>query len=169
MMCNIMIAVFCRRGSPRHKSQIFLDMLSMDHSYKTIDIFPYWGRGNGSLPCLNLLNCTIASIVMPSHLRSTPSAYFQPPFAAFSVPIPIKLDFLLGLAPISQYRENASCSIVDGMIYIFGGYYDTTFLSQCEVYDIANNKWDEIASLPFARYQTGAAALNRYFPNIILI
>ena len=70
--------------------------------------------------------------------------------------------FFLGLEPIIQHRENASCAIFDGMIYIFGGYHDTTFLAQCEVYDIANNKWSEIAPLSCARYQTGAAVLNRY-------
>ena len=55
------------------------------------------------------------------------------------------------------------------MIYIFGGYYNETFLAQCEVYDIENNKWNEIAPLSCARYQTGAAALDRYVNCVVLL
>ena len=92
---------------------------------------------------------------------------FNPLFLGhlYSVPyfsyLSTHLISFIGFEPISQFRENASCAIVDDKIYIFGGYYDATFLVQCEVYDIANNKWSEIAPLSCARYQTGAAVLNR--------
>ena len=75
--------------------------------------------------------------------------------------------FTLGFAPIKQHRENASCVIVDERIYVFGGYHDSTFLGQCEVYDIEKNSWSEITPLSAPRYQTGAAVIDRYmFVNI---
>ncbi len=76
------------------------------------------------------------------------------------------ISYFVDFEPIQQYRECASSVISDGKAYVLGGYFNSTYLRSCEVYDIENNEWSDITPMAAPRYQTGAAILNRYVCQI---
>jgi N-acetylneuraminic acid mutarotase len=58
-------------------------------------------------------------------------------------------------------RSEAMGAVVNGKLYLFGGYVDTTFkpTNRGDVYDPATNKWTQIASLPFGVSHMGTVAV----------
>jgi N-acetylneuraminic acid mutarotase len=65
------------------------------------------------------------------------------------------------VASISVGRSEAMGAAVNGKLYLFGGYVDTTFkpTSRGDVYDPAANQWTQVASLPFGVSHMGTVAI----------
>jgi N-acetylneuraminic acid mutarotase len=65
------------------------------------------------------------------------------------------------VASISVGRSEAMGATVNGKLYLFGGYVDTTFkpTSRGDVYDPVANKWTQVASLPFGISHMGTVAV----------
>lgn len=63
-------------------------------------------------------------------------------------------------APSPIGRSEAQGAFVDGKIYVFGGYTDTTFIpksKRVDVYDPGNNTWTRIKNMPVATTHAGTA------------
>ena len=65
------------------------------------------------------------------------------------------------VAPVSVGRSEGMGAVVNGKLYIFGGYVDTTFkpTRRSDVYDPATNRWSQIADLPFGVSHVGTAVV----------
>jgi N-acetylneuraminic acid mutarotase len=65
------------------------------------------------------------------------------------------------VAPVSVGRSEGMGAVVNGKLYIFGGYVDTTFkpTRRSDVYDIATNRWSQIADLPFGSSHVGTTVV----------
>lgn len=65
------------------------------------------------------------------------------------------------VAPTTVGRSEGMGAVVNGKLYLFGGYIDKTFkpTSRGDVYDPAANRWTQIAGLPFGVSHMGTAAV----------
>jgi N-acetylneuraminic acid mutarotase len=65
------------------------------------------------------------------------------------------------VAPATVGRSEGMGAVVNGKLYLFGGYIDTTFkpTSRGDVYDPATDSWRQIASLPFGISHMGTVAV----------
>jgi N-acetylneuraminic acid mutarotase len=63
-------------------------------------------------------------------------------------------------APALLPRAEAEGAVVNGKLYVFGGYLDGSFTptNRMDVYDPATNTWRQLASLPLALSHIGVAA-----------
>jgi hypothetical protein len=50
--------------------------------------------------------------------------------------------------------------VVGGLLYALGGHDGSGYLSSCEVYDPASNRWRAIAPMGSKRYYLAAAVLS---------
>jgi len=64
------------------------------------------------------------------------------------------------LTPMPTARSNVGAAVVDGVIYVPGGYYDGSYLNTHEAYDIAGDSWSSKAPLPTAYSGGVVAAVN---------
>jgi N-acetylneuraminic acid mutarotase len=64
------------------------------------------------------------------------------------------------VAPSPIPRAEAEGAVVNGKLYVFGGYVDSTFTptNRADVYDPATNTWQQLASMPLALSHMGVAA-----------
>ena len=51
-------------------------------------------------------------------------------------------------------------SVLNGKIYVCGGEQDCEILSNCEVYDPAEDTWSELASMNIPKCEFGMCSLN---------
>ena len=71
---------------------------------------------------------------------------------------------LISTGPDSiECRENAAVCVLNGKIYLFGGYNGCGRLASCEVFDIVTQKWSALRKLPFAISQGHAIAISDNF------
>jgi N-acetylneuraminic acid mutarotase len=65
------------------------------------------------------------------------------------------------VAPTTVGRSEGMGAVVNGKLYLFGGYVDTTFkpTNRGDVYDPATNPWRQVASLPFGVSHMGTVAV----------
>jgi N-acetylneuraminic acid mutarotase len=65
------------------------------------------------------------------------------------------------VAPTTVGRSEGMGAVVNGKLYLFGGYVDTTFkpTNRGDVYDPATNTWRQVASLPFGVSHMGTVAV----------
>ena len=57
-------------------------------------------------------------------------------------------------------RTLSAIAVVDGIIYVIGGWNDPWVLSTVEAYDPAADRWTRKADMPTARYQLAACAID---------
>lgn len=77
-------------------------------------------------------------------------------------PLPTKLNWTnLATSPVP--RGEAERAVIDGRIYVFGGYTDfsATNARRSDVYDPATNTWSRIADMPIGVSHAGAAVVGR--------
>ena len=53
-----------------------------------------------------------------------------------------------------------AAAVVGGLLYALGGYDGSNFLSSCEVYDPASNRWRAIAPMGSKRSEMAAAVVS---------
>jgi N-acetylneuraminic acid mutarotase len=65
------------------------------------------------------------------------------------------------VAPTTVGRSEGMGAVVNGKLYLFGGYVDTTFkpTSRGDVYNPATNTWTQVASLPFGVSHMGTVVI----------
>jgi N-acetylneuraminic acid mutarotase len=65
------------------------------------------------------------------------------------------------VTPATVGRSEAMGAVVNGKLYHFGGYVDTTYkpTTRADVYDPAANRWAQMASLPFGVSHAGTAVV----------
>ena len=63
-------------------------------------------------------------------------------------------------APVPQPRAEVAAAILDGKIYLIGGFSKEGITSRVEMYDPAADRWTRRAPLPVALHHAGAAPLN---------
>lgn len=63
-------------------------------------------------------------------------------------------------APVPQPRTEVSAAVLDGKIYLIGGFAKEGVASRVERYDPATDRWSSRASMPVPLHHAGAAALN---------
>lgn len=65
------------------------------------------------------------------------------------------------VAPTTVGRSEAMGNVVNGKLYFFGGYVDSTYkpTRRGDVYDPATNTWRQVADLPFGVSHTGTVAV----------
>lgn len=69
-----------------------------------------------------------------------------------------------GVAPSPIGRSEAQSAVVDGKIYVFGGYTDTSFIpktKRTDVYDPVNNTWQQLTDAPKPITHAGTAVAGR--------
>ena len=93
----------------------------------------------------NLLSVSL--IIINCLLLSLPSAFSQQ--WKIKAAIPVKTAY-------------AGAAVVNGIIYVAGGYNDsaTKILSALQAYDPSANKWSTLASMQYKREEPGVAAVN---------
>ena len=63
------------------------------------------------------------------------------------------------LASLSEYRASHASTVVNGKLYVFGGYSDSGRMDLVEVYSPASNSWASAASVPSVLKYAVAVAL----------
>jgi len=63
-------------------------------------------------------------------------------------------------APVPQPRTEVAAAVLDGKIYLIGGFAKEGVTARVEMYDPATNRWTARASMPVPLHHAGAAALN---------
>jgi hypothetical protein len=74
-----------------------------------------------------------------------------------------KSDIWHAVAPVSLSRQNFSCTLLNNHIYVFGGYG----INSCEMFNVSNNRWTEIASMLHERSHSCAVVVNN--DNILVL
>lgn len=65
------------------------------------------------------------------------------------------------LCPLNQKRSGHGAVTLDGLIYVIGGYENSTTTSSCERYDKKSNTWVYIPEMLTQRSFAGVAVLNK--------
>jgi hypothetical protein len=63
---------------------------------------------------------------------------------------------LSSLAPLPSRRRDYSTAVLNNRVYVFGGEIIDEASSECFVYDVINNKWSSISSLPQPRFASAS-------------
>ncbi len=68
------------------------------------------------------------------------------------------------VAPSPVPRTEAETAVVNGKLYVFGGYVDSTLIpnARADVYDPATNQWTRIADMPIGETHAGTCTDGRY-------
>lgn len=75
-----------------------------------------------------------------------------------------KINWSPSVAPSPIGRSEAESAVVDGKIYVFGGYTDTSFIpktKRTDVYDPVNNTWQRLEDMPNPITHAGTAVAGR--------
>ncbi|MFS1514157.1 M56 family metallopeptidase [Chengkuizengella sp. SCS-71B] len=71
-----------------------------------------------------------------------------------------KTNIWTNLTPMNYPRNNHTTTVMDGKIYVMGGYYDHIHLSSVEMYDLKTNRWSEVTHMNLARSNHAAEVIN---------
>ena len=63
-------------------------------------------------------------------------------------------------APMPTPRTEVTASLLDGQIYVIGGLEKSGESSLVETYNIKDNTWNKVSSLPIALHHAGSAVAN---------
>ena len=64
------------------------------------------------------------------------------------------------VAPMHTARHHHSSAVVDGAIYVIGGYDETKYLDTVERYDPRNDVWTSVAPIHSARHYHSSAVVD---------
>ncbi len=83
-----------------------------------------------------------------------------------------RTDTWTELTPMLIARSGSACCILNGFIYVIGGWHASTEnTNRVERLDIANNRWERVASMNVRRYRPGkckivcAIDITRFWEN----
>ena len=62
---------------------------------------------------------------------------------------------------IVERREDAMAEVIDGKIYVIGGYFNNIFYSSVEELELDSRKWNFKAPMSGSRYHAGSAVINK--------
>jgi len=81
-------------------------------------------------------------------------------FLLLALPVSAEAPWITG-APVPHQRGEASAVVLDGKIYLIGGFTAFGVTNRVEAYHPATGEWKEKASLPVALHHAGVGVINQ--------